>query len=45
MAGDASSWVVYGMPRAVTESGLANEVVSLQRVAAAIVAAVMRGSS
>ena len=39
----ASSCVVYGMPRAVAESGLANEVVPLERMAAAIAAAVVRG--
>jgi two-component system chemotaxis response regulator CheB len=39
----ASSCVVYGMPRAVAESGLANQVVPLERMAAAIAAAVMGG--
>ena len=40
IAEDASTCVVYGMPRAVVESGLANEVVPLDRMAAAIVVAV-----
>jgi two-component system chemotaxis response regulator CheB len=39
----ASSCVVYGMPRAVAESGLANEVVPLERMASTISAALMRG--
>jgi two-component system chemotaxis response regulator CheB len=39
----ASSCVVYGMPRAVVENGLANEIVPLERMAAAIAAAVTRG--
>jgi two-component system chemotaxis response regulator CheB len=38
----ASSCVVYGMPRAVAENGLADEVVPLERMAASIAAAVMR---
>jgi two-component system chemotaxis response regulator CheB len=36
----ASSCVVYGMPRAVAENGLANQIVPLERMAAAIAAAV-----
>jgi two-component system chemotaxis response regulator CheB len=39
----ASSCVVYGMPRAVAEAGLASEVVPLEHMATAIAAAVMRG--
>jgi two-component system chemotaxis response regulator CheB len=39
----ASSCVVYGMPRAIAEAGLANQVVPLERMAAAIAAAVMGG--
>ncbi len=38
----ASSCVVYGMPRAVAEAGLANEIVPLEGMAAAIAAAVTR---
>ncbi len=38
----ASSCVVYGMPRAVAEAGLANEVVPLERMASAIAAAATR---
>jgi two-component system chemotaxis response regulator CheB len=37
------SCVVYGMPRAVIEAGLADEVVELERLAEAIVARVERG--
>ena len=40
MAEDASTCVVFGMPRAVIENGLASEVLPLDRMAAAIVAAV-----
>lgn len=38
----ASSCVVYGMPRAVAENGLANEVVPLERMASTLAAALMR---
>jgi two-component system chemotaxis response regulator CheB len=38
----ASSCIVYGMPRAVAENGLADEVVPLERMASTIAAALLR---
>ncbi len=37
LAQDAATCTVYGMPRAVTEAGLANEIVPIDEMAAAIV--------
>ncbi len=45
LAQDADSCVVYGMPRAVVEAGLADAVLPLDEIAPALVQAVARSSS
>ena len=42
IAQDEDSCVVYGMPRAVVEAGLADEVKPVEQIASAIVSAVKR---
>ena len=42
IAQNEETCVVYGMPRAVVEAGLADEVIPLNRIAEAIVEAVRR---